>query len=82
MTLATNTKGNEALLFTLGNAASALKIEPETVLTLWKRGLFPDPVHFHPPLWRAEEVLSWSAAAASREASIREKVRPRKARTR
>ena len=67
MTLAIDVEGKEALILTLTDVAKALKINAATIMELWARDLFPEPIHHFPPLWPTETILSWAAAASDRE---------------
>ena len=64
MTLAINDDGSEALIIGLSEVSEATRLEPGVVLQLYARGLFPDPVHHHPPLWSASAIRQWVRAAA------------------
>lgn len=64
MTLASNLDGSEALIVGLNEVSEATGLETRVVLQLYARGLFPDPLHHHPPLWSAKIVAEWVGAAA------------------
>ena len=64
MTLASNLDGSEALIIGLSEVSEATGLEATIVLQLYARGLFPDPLHHHPPLWSANAVADWVKAAA------------------
>jgi len=61
------TKNNpsEATIFGLSEVSKATRLEADTVLQLYAKGLFPDPLHHHPPLWSATAVMRWVHAAAT-----------------
>lgn len=54
----TNTGQNEPLL-TVDALEATIGMAFTFVVPLINRGMFPQPVHLSPPLWRAKAVKAW-----------------------
>ena len=56
--MSTNTKQHEPLL-TVAALEQTIGMEFDFILPLINRGMFPQPVHMRPPLWREKSVRAW-----------------------
>lgn len=65
MALLTDPRGREEELTGTAELEKLFDVPFAVVATLINRGLFPEPVHMSPPLWKTRDVEHWRKRASA-----------------
>lgn len=65
MALITDAQGREEKLTGTADLEEMFEVPFAVVATLINRGLFPEPVHMSPPLWKSRDVERWRKRASA-----------------
>ena len=65
MALLTDACGQEEQLAGTAELEEMFEVPFVFVATLINRGLFPEPVHMSPPLWKSRDVERWRKRASA-----------------
>ena len=65
MALLTDPRGREEELTGTAELEKLFDVPFAVVAALINRGLFPEPVHMSPPLWKSRDVERWRKRASA-----------------